>query len=217
MISKRFAVLAVAGILLCGRAFAQTPSVQAGTFHTCPVTGTAKSQTAIALDRLKNRATAPAPGDFHPAITAAWIMQPSKDDRGRFDEKDAATVRVFVTTVKDGGPETVNCEAKKEPYIDVHIEANAEGPGYAGKPMILEVTPRWIDAMKKAGTDWSMKTLKQQLEGKWVEFTGWMMLDEEHLDAADNSTQAVSAPTKKPLIWRHTCWELHPVTAIKVE
>src|SRR5205807_1329753 len=135
---------------------------------------------------------------------------------GRFTDQDAATIRVFVRTVKDGGAETVNCGEKKEPYIDVHIEANADGPGYAGKPMILEVTPRWIDAMKKAGTDWTMKTLKGQLEGHWVEFTGWMMLDDEHLANATNSTQAVSKPGKHPLIWRDTCWEIHPVTAIRV-
>jgi hypothetical protein len=195
---------------------AQTPVVTPGTFHNCGVTGSAKSAKAIALDRLKNRAAAPTGSQIHPAITAAWIMQPTTDDRGRFTDQDAATVRVFVTTVKDGGAETVNCGATTEPWIDVHVEANAEGPAFQGKPMILEVTPRWISAMQSVGEDWSEPTLKSQLEGHWVDVTGWMLLDEEHLANAENSTAAVKKAGSSPLIWRRTCWELHPVTAIRV-
>src|SRR5947207_2408752 len=88
-----------------------------------------------ACQLLKNRAKPPAVGDIRPDITAAWIMQPTTDDRGRFNEGEAVTIRLFVTTVKDGGDETVNCGETHAPWIDTHIEGNAEGPGYSGEPM----------------------------------------------------------------------------------
>ena len=196
---------------------AQDVQVNAGTYHNCGLTGTARAERVVELNKLKNRATAPTSDDIHPDIDAAWIMQPSKDDTDRFDVHAGATIRLYVTDVKVGGVETVNCGATDPKYRDTHIEGNAEGPDYSGQPMIVEVTPRWRAAMVAAGTDWSTDQLKSDLVGNWVEFTGWMMEDEEHRGSAENTVDTVRhRPGTTPNIWRQTTWEIHPVTSMQI-
>lgn len=200
---------AAVALVWSGIAHAQTVNVNPGTFHNCGVTGDAKQQQAIALDKFKNRATVPTAGNIHPDITAAWIMQPSTNDTGRFNDTDAATIRIFVTDVKMGGVETANCHAKQKQWRDTHIEGNATGAGYSGQPMIVEVTPRWRAAMQAAGVDWSTDTLHSTLIGHWVEITGWMLEDSEHRPNSANASGTSN-------IWRQTTWEIHPITAMKI-
>jgi len=163
-------------------------TVNAGRYHNCGITGDAKQQEAVDLDRLKNRATAPSASDLHPDV----IMQPSTDDTGRFDDTFVATIRIYVTDAKMGGVETANCHATQKLYRDTHIEGNAIGPSYNGEPMIVEVTPRWRAAMKRAGIDWSTDTLHDTLIGHWLEVTRWMLEDSEHRTNAVNSTSTVT-------------------------
>jgi hypothetical protein len=46
-------------------------------------------------------------------------------------------------------------------------------------------------------------------KGKSVEVTGWLTFDSMHVDAAENTNPGGSRN------WRATCWEIHPVTAIR--
>jgi hypothetical protein len=52
--------------------------------------------------------------------------------------------------------------------------------------------------------------LNDKINGKWVEFTGWLMFDTMHVDGAENTNPG------DPMNWRATCWEIHPVTSFKV-
>jgi hypothetical protein len=208
-------ISALVAMLCAAPTLAQDVHVNAGTYHNCGLTGDAKAEGVFELNKLKNRAAAPT--TLHDGIDAKWMMQPSDDDTNRFDESWAATIRLFVTDAKVGGVETVNCHASDPRYRDTHIEGNAVGPSYTGRPIIVEVTPRWRAAMKTAGTDWSTDQLKADLVGHWVEFTGWLLEDAEHRGNAENTVNTVNhRPGTTPNIWRQTTWELHPVTSIRI-
>jgi hypothetical protein len=185
-------------------------AVPAGPFHHCRVSGSTTRTHIQAKNRLKNRAAVPTSADINPAITAAAIVAPGAD-LDRFTEHQAATIRVYVTDVKAGGIESVNCKAAAAAWRDTHIETNAEGPTYTGLPLIVEVTPRWRATMAAAGVDWSTAALKAALVGHWVTFTGWLFVDDEH---AQNATHTNPEGTT---LWRVTVVELHPITAITVE
>lgn len=179
----------------------------AGTFHQCGLTGTAQPARVRALNVLKNRSVQP--HRINAAITAAAIAAPGQD-LTRFSADDGAVIRLFVTRVKVGGIESVNCGATAAQWRDTHIEGNAVGAHYGGQPIIVEVTPRWRAAAQLAGDDWSTHGL-QTLVGHWVTFTGWIFVDGEHTQNAQNTN-----PTGRAL-WRQTVVELHPVTLIAVE
>lgn len=76
--------------------------------------------------------------------------------------------------------------------------------------MIVEVTPRWLAIMTAKGVDWSTRTLRDRVLGRWVKVTGWMLFDVEHRKQAENTAPG------RPRNWRATAWEIHPITAIKV-
>jgi hypothetical protein len=65
--------------------------------------------------------------------------------------------------------------------------------------------------MKNQGEDWSTQALKQKIKGKWVEVTGWLLFDSMHVDGAKNTN-----PGGGDANWRATCWEIHPITDMKV-
>jgi hypothetical protein len=79
--------------------------------------------------------------------------------------------------------------------------------------VIVEVTPRLRKQMKEKGVDWSTKALAHDtdgIKGKWVEVTGWLLFDFAHTDGAENTSPGKAGN------WRVTCWEIHPVTSLKV-
>jgi len=71
-------------------------------YNNCPPEGDAKSASVRALDRLKNRDTAPAPDQINKAVTLAALVQP-RDDRGRWKVKNGAEIVGYVWDVKVGG------------------------------------------------------------------------------------------------------------------
>lgn len=97
--------------------------------------------------------------------------------------------------------------AHGDTHIDLVLEPLRSG---ASQRMIVEVTPRWRAIMAAKGVDWSTRTLRDQLLGRWVKVTGWMLFDGEHKDQAENTVPS------RPPSWHATAWEIHPVTAIEV-
>src|SRR5207253_3172683 len=67
---------------------------------------------------------------------------------------------------------------------------------------------------KAMGPEWTTAALAHSLPNHWVEVTGWLMFDFEHMDNAVNSRSPLAKPGE--IVWRATCWELHPVTRFKV-
>jgi len=76
--------------------------------------------------------------------------------------------------------------------------------------VIVEVTPQMRRKVAGRGTDWSTATLRQQLRGRWIRVTGWLLFDVEHTENATNTNPGGRK------IWRATVWEVHPITAIEV-
>lgn len=176
----------------------------------CPMEGDAALSSVQALNRLKNRYTAPAPADVDSQVTLAALLRPG-DDRTRWTEARGASVVGYVHDVKPGGIETVNCKARDLPDRDTHIELVLD-PLHAGGPqrVIVEVTPRWRAMMAAKGVDWSTAALRKDFLGRWVRVTGWLLFDLEHANAAEHTAPG------GPRNWRATAWEIHPITAIEV-
>ena len=115
----------------------------------------------------------------------------------------------YVYEVKNGGAETCNC---KDPNVkDTHIEILLD-PMQNEKMyrVVAEITPRMRKLMLAKGIDWSTKTLRDKILGRWVKFEGWLFFDEEHANAAENT-----APGRERN-WRATAWEIHPITNMEV-
>jgi hypothetical protein len=176
----------------------------------CPMEGDAALPSVQALNRLKNRYTAPAPSAVDSQVTLAALLRPG-DDRTRWNEARGASIVGYVHDVKPGGIETVNCKAHDLPDRDTHIELVLDPMHEAGpQRVIVEVTPRWRALMAAQGVDWSTATLRKDYLGRWVRVTGWLLFDVEHANAAENTAPG------RPRNWRATAWEVHPITAIAV-
>jgi hypothetical protein len=178
----------------------------------CAASGIPGSSAKIkALDLLKNRNTAPKEQDIDPLVSLP-AMTALGADYTRFDANKGATVQGYVMSVKVGGNESCNCKATDPTDRDTHI-ALSMAPGAPEKQwVIVEVTPR-LRLQKKGQADWSTKALEDQETGilnKWVEVSGWLLFDLAHVNEAENTK-----PGRKGN-WRATCWEIHPVTSIKV-
>ena len=174
----------------------------------CPLQGDAKDAQAKELNPLKRRMTTPSESEIDSKVTLSAIVAPG-DDKGRWDVKKGAVISGYVTDVKEGGSESVNCHTKNPLYRDTHIELVVNPGDGEDKYVIVEVTPQWREVMQKDGLDWTTTGLRKQLKGRWVRFTGWMFYDAEHANAATNSEG-------KAHIWRATVWEIHPITKIEV-
>jgi hypothetical protein len=173
----------------------------------CGPEGTATSDAGKALNRLKNRFTVPGEDDIDPEVSLAAMLAPGYD-HNRFDSKKAATIQGYVVRVMEGGKaETCNCGATKPDERDTHIELALASDAPEIQRVIVEVTPR---GRKVVGAKWRTTALKKAFQGKWVEVTGWLMFDEMHRKQAENTNPG------NPKNWRATCWEIHPVTAIKL-
>ncbi|MGA2260080.1 MAG: hypothetical protein ABSH28_01450 [Acidobacteriota bacterium] len=190
-------------MVLCGIALAQD-------FKNCPPEGDARSAATRALNRLKNRETAPAQEQINQAVTLAALLR-SGDDRGRWKVKDGAEIVGYVWDVKPGGIESCNCHASKVEDRDTHVEIvldPMEGSA-ATRRVITEVTPRWRAKMAAQGVNWSTRALCDKFKGRWVCIQGWLLLDVEHMGEAENTAPG------RPRNWRATVWEIHPITNIE--
>ena len=201
------------------------PKCSQGTpYRGCPACGTAKDAKHITLDVQKNRGikvTNPQ------TLTVADIRNPA-NNKGKFSPSKKVSVTGFVASVDPGGmPENCNCTSKKPggrtDLRDVHINIVAD-PSEAGdqtKYVVVEFTPRWE---KKFGFDDSnydamRQLIESQLKGKRVKFSGWMLYDFIHENAAQSTrpNQPVCANFgDKNCNWRATPWEVHPVTSYEI-
>jgi hypothetical protein len=201
---KALGIFVFATTVLIAICTAQTP----GSFDGCPPEGKAANPSLMALNRLKNRTTAPLKTSVDPAITLDSILAPG-NDVDRWNPSQGAVITGYVVKVKAGGPETVNCGATDAAHTDTHIEiALVSGDTQGTHHMIVEVTPRIRAMLAAKGKDWSTKNLQSSLVGHKILVMGWMMLDKEHCNASENTNPGGAHN------WRATCWEIHPVFAL---
>jgi hypothetical protein len=156
----------------------------------------ARPRGGLALHRLKNRYTAPQPGEINPAITMAALVAPG-DDTNRWRNNEAAEITGYVWEVKD------------QADGDTHIEL-VPNPEHPEQKAIVEVTPRWRAIMAQQGVDWSTAALRNTIHGRWVRVRGWMLFDSDSKDKSENTAPG------RPRNWRWTAWEIHPITSIEL-
>ena len=174
-------------------------------FKGCPTIGRHKSgkKSGIregGLNVRKNR-------DKIPTVIARTVTLDSlikAKEEPDLDFNKAVEITAFVAHVKEGEPgETCNCG--RDDLHDVHIEVVGKESDKDNKKkfVIFEISPRFEDRL--GDTD----AVKQEIEGKWVKFTGYLAYDYWHRANSSNRK-------KKGKIWRATAWEIHPVTSFKV-
>ncbi|MBV9124485.1 MAG: hypothetical protein JO112_14095 [Planctomycetes bacterium] len=195
-------------LLLTQQALGQQDFVQSDG-HKCGMLGDAHSDPEKALNPLKNRFDPPADDDIDGDVSLAAILSPG-DDLGRFDDHKAARVAGFVINVKVGGNETCNCHATDPVDRDTHIELGLSKTAPETQRVIVEVTPRLRAKMEEQGLDWTTEGLRKAIKGKWIEVSGWLLFDTAHINEAENTNPGGDGN------WRATCWEVHPITSLKV-
>jgi hypothetical protein len=176
----------------------------------CDLNGSARPERPeYKLNEYKNRYHFPTKSDYDITITLQQLM--TSGDEGKFSVDKAAIITGYVFNVKMGGVETCNCKTKNPNYRDTHIELTPDNqhtsPEYR---VIVEVTPRIRAIMAAKGIDWSTETLKETLIGHNVKISGWIFFDAEH------KGQAFTNNPSNERDWRASCWEIHPITYIKV-
>ena len=164
------------------------------------------------LNEYKSRYRFPRKTDFDTAVHLVNLAESGDPNQFSFDK--AVVIRGYVFNVKEGGVETCNCKSKDVAFRDTHIEItvgeSATGPQYR---VIAEVTPRFRQIMQQQGVDWSTRTLKQTLKGHHIEIAGWLFYDAEHETEAYANDPDDMIGRKN---WRATCWEVHPITYLKI-
>lgn len=179
-------------------------------FDDCPPEGNAQTETIRQLNLLKNRNNFPSGNDFDTTISLEKILAP-ENDADRWSSNKAIVITGYVADVKIGGVETCNCKAKDPEHRDTHIELVLDPMNFTdNQKMIVEVTPRIRKLMNDKGEDWSTKTLRDKILGRWIKVKGWMLFDFEHQMQAENTNPG------NPKNWRATSWEIHPITSIEV-
>jgi hypothetical protein len=202
---KRLTLILFAFILLCPVAvYSQSP------FDGCAPEGARKKNPSnptgsvpakeAAMNRMKNRDKVTGSID-HSVTIQSLIAAKNETD---LDETKPVQIIGYVAHVIPGTPnETCNCA--RGDIADIHIDVVAKKADKDNKVkyVIVEITPRFEEALG------NVATVKQKIEGKCVQFTGWPTYDYKHRSNSRN-IQATGN------IWRATAWEVHPVTAFEV-
>lgn len=173
----------------------------------CPPKGCALAPSKRALDTLKNRTTVPTTDDFDRRVTLDALTAEGEDD-ARWSESRAGMIEGYVVAVKRGGFEAANCFSFTRRDVHIHVATRPDAP--LMETVVVEVTPRFADAARARGEDWSLDALRRALIGHRCRFEGWLLFDREHADESENTAPA------NPVDWRATAWELHPVTRIEI-
>jgi hypothetical protein len=161
------------------------------------------------LNEKKNRYSFPKKSDYLTNVNIEDLI--SNGDELHYPTNKAVILIGYVYNVKNGGVETCNCKTKDVAYRDTHIELTPDNKHTSAEyRLIVEVTPRIRAIMAARGIDWSTETLRSTIMGHTVKVSGWLFYDEEHKGQAFASAHAGNH------CWRASCWEVHPVTYIKV-
>ncbi len=169
----------------------------------CGLEGTARPGTVeYEINPYKNRSDMPVTFDNSYTLSVMANKKAVKN----FPKKTAVRISGYCINVKQGGPESCNCKAKKDK--DTHIELVVSSVEKDKKyRVVVEVTPRMRKHVFNGATT---AELKKMLMKHNITVEGWLFCDLVHkpVSFADspNGTN----------IERATCWEVHPATKITV-
>jgi hypothetical protein len=197
-----------------------TACSQGTPYRHCSACGTATDSKHRTLNVQKNRGTAVTNPQ---KITVQEIRDPA-NDQGVFTPTKKVWVTGFVASVDPGGlQETCNCKRIDLRDVHINIVANPAEANDKTKYVVVEFTPRWEQTFgfNDSNYDAMRQAVINQIQGKWVKFSGWMMFDFIHANASQSTSPANPVcPNDGQLHsgcnWRATPWEVHPVTAYTV-
>jgi hypothetical protein len=178
----------------------------------CSIEGTAQNRDDKANSRLKNRWIMPKNNDFDNDFSWDNLFKEGDENPKKYSQNKAAHITGYVAYISKSGKESCNCGFKEPEFHDYHISLVADTSYYTDKTqhLIVEITPRLREIMKTQGVDWNLKTLRDKFRHKRIEVEGWLFYDWEHGDKAYLRTGDTTNS------WRATCWEIHPVTSLRV-
>lgn len=188
-------------------------------YRNCSACGTPTDNRHRTLNLQKNRdAAVTSPQQ----ITVEAMRDPANNTK--FTPSKQVWVTGLVASVDPGGlQETCNCKRTDLRDVHINIVADPSEVGDQSKYVVVEFTPRWekrfhfddsnYDAMRKAVED--------QLKGKRVKFSGWMLYDFVHENASQSTSPGNpvcpnDGQQHSGCNWRATPWEVHPVTEYTV-
>jgi hypothetical protein len=114
---------------------------------------------------------------------------------------EGVPVRVigYLAKWRPEGDESCNCEYTHVENHDVHLALTADPGEGEGNAVVMEITPR----IKRNKHHWAHKWLQpSEDDHRPIRVSGWLMMDPKHPEALGN--------------YRHTLWEIHPITRIEV-
>ncbi len=168
----------------------------------CPPQGSEQADSRLGkINILKNRSVTPSGRHTPSPMQLSDILGDfTGQDSSRFHNGTYASTAGYITSYEERGPESCNCdEASKSAHTgDVHIYIGSSPDAPKRECMIVEITP----AYKLLHPDYGDKLIK----GNHVKVTGFLLYDFEHKGNSANTC------TSCKLVWRKTCWEIHPVT-----
>jgi hypothetical protein len=171
----------------------------------CPQKGNSPSKAFQRMDSLKNRNILGIPDTLDLGSFLAF-----SDDRGKFSQKTYAVLTGYVQAIKPGEAESCNCNTQDPSKWDLHICLSTLPVDTArSHVMVAELTPYSYKANKL----YHDPKWQKSLVGKKVTITGWLFWDYLHFKNAINTARFSPIPD---IIWRQTCWEIHPITNVVV-
>jgi hypothetical protein len=175
-------------------------------------------------NRMKNRFQLPK--KFTPMKFDEILKLPAKLDEKV--ENQGVEVIAYVQDIYPGGTkgETANCGATRRDLVDTHINLviDPNNASYSGKGILVaEVTER-VRRLGNNGAlsfvtpkgntrDWSLRSLKDRLTGRWVKLSGWLFFDRDHIQEDWRTDPEDSQGNEN---WRGHSWEIHPLMGIEV-
>jgi hypothetical protein len=174
----------------------------------CPPQGAAQTAKLQAYNVKCNRTDPPSDSDIDDTATMEAILETGPDQE-RWSDSNGAQLTGYVVSVQDGGLQSADCFAAREIRIYLATNSVAMDPGHQ---VVVVVTPAWRRKMAAKGVDWSLDALTGRYQGQFVNLHGWFLYDFQAEQRAVNTTENPGAN-----ITRATAWEIHPMTAIKLE
>jgi hypothetical protein len=177
----------------------------AGAQKKCPVYGDATTAKDKALNTAKNK-DVKVPASLQPQDLQLNMLINSRrgDDSKRYMNGAYIATSGYLVSHEEQGPESCNCKMASADKRDgdVHIYLGLTADAAKRDCIVIEITP----AFKKVHPDYA-DLLNDHTK---ITVKGYLLFDEHHRANALNTCTKCTGPG----IWRRTCWEVHPVTAI---
>lgn len=170
----------------------------------CPNYGSATKPKEKKLNIAKNRSvtvSSSKKADYIPLNEL--ITTRRKEDSALYTNGMYVYTEGFLISFEEEGPESCNCNManKKAKNGDVHMYLGLVNNAPKKNCIVVELTP----AYKKKHPDYATQLIK----GQKVRIFGYMLYDYLHRGQSFNTCKSCNG------VWRKTCWEIHPVTAIE--